>query len=251
MEAWQNYLEWIRRNPTKVSDVENGIKWASLAITIYLKRSKNSFILSEIIHKCGAVIQFCHDRAFESANVVIHHVEYSKLECFLGLLETSEVILELSGQIIGGHAGQWLVIVVVQACKAVLRLTLLFKRRQMLRHPTVEPLIRDGNRNTIPKFDTLKSGQVIRKLDPHHAALDRSWEIEGDALTGVTGKMALSSSQALYQPEASSLGPREKMELARRRSRLLWFLLRSPFYDAYTKRLLFTVLLFAQKNIPI
>lgn len=44
---------------------------------------------------------------------------------------------------------------------------LLYKRHQMLKYPTIDPLIRDGNQNSQPnnQFSKLKSGKIIRRLD--------------------------------------------------------------------------------------
>ena len=43
----------------------------------------------------------------------------------------------------------------------------------------------------------------------------------------------------------------EKTELYRRRTLMLIYLLRSPFYDRYTKKILLSFLIFAKDNIPL
>lgn len=88
-------------------------------ILVYLGRSKNALLLSEIVQQSGALIKFINDRAFEKANAIAVGFEHSKIECFLGFIETSEAILELSGQIIGGPVGKWAIIITVQILKYV------------------------------------------------------------------------------------------------------------------------------------
>ena len=54
----------------------------------------------------------------------------------------------------------------------------------------------------------------------------------------------------LSQPN-SPLSPGERRELARRRMALLRYLLRSPFYDAVTKRILAAAVEFAERHVPL
>lgn len=74
-------------------------------------------MISELLSKSGTLITFLHDRAFEKAGKVANAIPYSKVELFLGFLETSEVIFELSGSLVAGEVGKWAVILVIQILK--------------------------------------------------------------------------------------------------------------------------------------
>ena len=65
-------------------------------------------------------------------------------------------------------------------------------------------------------------------------------------------------SLALHNPPSSSkrsnsstLTPLERSELSRRRSQLFLYLLRSPFYDAVTKKILLAFLVSVRNNVPL
>ena len=54
-----------------------------------------------------------------------------------------------------------------------------------------------------------------------------------------------------FSTSSSILSPSDRRELARRRMSLLRYLLRSPFYDAVTKRILAAAVDFAERNVPL
>lgn len=60
-----------------------------------------------------------------------------------------------------------------------------------------------------------------------------------------------SSSLHLYRTLNSTLGEKERVELSRRTIALLLYLLRSPFYDRYTKERLQKFLMFLSQKVPL
>ena len=58
------------------------------------------------------------------------------------------------------------------------------------------------------------------------------------------------SSLQLHGPPAG-LKAREKVELTRRTYALFFYLIRSPFYDHYTKRRLMTTLMYFSQRVPL
>ena len=54
----------------------------------------------------------------------------------------------------------------------------------------------------------------------------------------------------MHQCDTRGLSPHERRELAGRRVSLLRYLLRSPFYDAATKKVFEAVVEFAEQNVP-
>lgn len=57
-------------------------------------------------------------------------------------------------------------------------------------------------------------------------------------------------SQSLHLDQSSNLSVAEKTELYRRRQSMLAYLLRSPLYDLWTKKLIIGILTHAQPKIP-
>ena len=90
---------------------------AFLFFSVYLRRHPKSFALGELIQKCGALVTFLNDRAYQSAHLCVQSIEYSSLEYILGFLEVSEIIIELSSLMVGGPLTKWVVIVFVQVAK--------------------------------------------------------------------------------------------------------------------------------------
>ena len=285
----QNYVEWVHNNPQLATDLENGCKWIFYLGTAYWNKSRNSLLVTELIYKAGNLLHFLNDRVFEKA--FNNEAKRDRVKFFLGLIENTEVILELSGRLAGGETGRWLVIVVVQLLKAAFRVALLVKERRMLPHPTLEPVDRSLVKE--PKFNRLpRSGRTIRSLDDKDVDFaDRPFDLNGNksnnfakltALRAV-GEAAYVTEPLLHLAARAKYGSRswrpwlvslgadvlgnachglaktrrggldraERAELWRRRTRMLIFLLRSPFYDHYTKHVLLTFLIFARDNVPL
>ncbi|CAG7729052.1 unnamed protein product [Allacma fusca] len=59
------------------------------------------------------------------------------------------------------------------------------------------------------------------------------------------------SSLQLHSQIVQRLRPEQKQELSRRQFALLYYLIRSPFYDSYTKHRLMGLLVFMSKRIPL
>ena len=83
----------------------------------YIRRSSNTLVITELIHKSGNLITFLHDRVFEQVSRFSVHFTHSRVEYFLAFLEASEVIFELAGSLAGGDGGRWAVIAVIQVLK--------------------------------------------------------------------------------------------------------------------------------------
>jgi hypothetical protein len=83
---------------------------------VYLRQTKNSLVLTELLYKSGQLLSYANDRVFEHLLAPDSPV-YGRIEALLGFLEAAECLFELSGSLAGGEVGRWTVIVTVQFLK--------------------------------------------------------------------------------------------------------------------------------------
>ncbi len=100
----------------------------------------------------------------EKAAAYSHLAHYSRLEYYLGFLETSEAALELAASVAAGEAARWAVVAAVQLMKAVLRLMLVLRQRRMVCSPAVEAIDREeaGHEERSPSMGKPEVDQFVR-----------------------------------------------------------------------------------------
>ena len=87
-ELWKKYVAWVDSHPAGVTELESVIKWISYGVSgrklacyfamhfakimslfvqraVYLRQSKNSLVITELLYKSGQVLGYINDRAFE------------------------------------------------------------------------------------------------------------------------------------------------------------------------------------------
>lgn len=140
-----------------------------------------------------------------------------------------------------------------------------------------------------PKIIHLNSGRSMRSIAAAPIGPNRSWQLQPDEFkhlksTRLNGQQQMAEVSYVLQPIAhlistaicgldswkpwlisltldffshglhgniSKLTSAEQSELWRRRYQLAMYLLRSPFYDEWTRKTLLTIILFAQRNVPL
>jgi len=58
-----------------------------------------------------------NDACIQKTIEFAHYVSYTRIERYLGFLEASEPILELSASLVAGKQGKWIVVAAVQTLK--------------------------------------------------------------------------------------------------------------------------------------
>ncbi|XP_028046008.1 peroxisomal membrane protein PEX16 isoform X2 [Monomorium pharaonis] len=226
----------------------------------------------------------------------------SKIKIWLTVVEYTETLLEVSAKKLWGPKGKWLIIVVIQLFKSILRLILVHVYKERLtKSPATPPLNREkfskavNNVQLKEGFMLKRTGTVVRSVKYSAPIEVRTWK----ALPSVTDenenltknqesernlKLAESlyvtkpllhlgcmyvTSQKRWPPWMLSLiidiaslnvfsryakkalfSKDEEEELVRRRLSLLLYILRSPFYDKYSRTKINALLDTISSSVP-
>ncbi|KAL6267010.1 hypothetical protein P5V15_000090 [Pogonomyrmex californicus] len=296
-----SYKKWIVANPQILSDIEATVRCLSY---FSFGQLRNSSLAVELIYSMPNLIVFCNDLLMYSSKS--QHLKIpqfdSKIKVWLTVVEYTEALLEVSAKKLWGPKGKWLIIIVIQLFKTILRLLLIhvYKER-MTKSPATPPLNREKFFNkTIDSmqlkegFMLKRSGTVVRSIK-YSAPIDmRTWKAlppitdENENLTNNQEfernlKIAESlyvtkpllhlgciyiTSQKHWPPWILSLiidiaslnvftrcaqktfSKGEKEELVRRRLSLLLYILRSPFYDEYSRTKINALLNTISTSVP-
>uniref|UniRef100_A0A2R5LJ45 Peroxisomal membrane protein PEX16 n=1 Tax=Ornithodoros turicata TaxID=34597 RepID=A0A2R5LJ45_9ACAR len=309
------YLEFVKANPTLASELEAVLRWVSYFTA---GRFGKSAVLSELLYSSSSLLTLLNDTILRrAANVPAHLNEVvDRLQTCLAVVEYVEVFGEIAALHLSGPGTRWVIIVILQIIKTIIRLALLLYHQQGIqRSPPIQPLNRhqvlqpnstgesdasstqDGT--SMATYSLRHSGRVVRTLAAAPPVSRRSWRLPtplgGDncssslqdklpstKLTGamlaaevvhvlrplthlsavgvlgeqswapwlVAAAMDVGSLQVLSNGRAS-LHYRERVELNRRLLLLVFYLLRSPFYDRFTKVRLLKFLGTLSTNIPL
>ncbi|KAB0391795.1 hypothetical protein E2I00_014327 [Balaenoptera physalus] len=160
-----------------------------------------------------------------------------KLLTWLSVLECVEVFMEMGAAKVWGEVGRWLVVALIQLAKAVLRMFLLIWFKAGLQtSPPIVPLDRetqaqsqDGDSSPGSQEQSYvgkRSNRVVRTLQNSKCRI-----------------LSLLS-------ERKGLTRRERLELRRRTILLLYYLLRSPFYDRFSEAKILFLLQLLADHVP-
>ncbi|KAL7731885.1 hypothetical protein ACLKA6_017458 [Drosophila palustris] len=306
----KSYEAWVAKNPDVVGDFETTAKWVSYFVA---GRISNSNVLSELVYTLSNILVFYNDRIIDKArcaneNSVIRLQSglCYRLKVTLTTLEYCEVFIEISARRLFGQTGKWLVIALIQICKAAGRLFL-------LKHSTLDiitsPPITALNRRALSKqrkaqgsaaeslpqsehsitFQLKRSGRLIRKVEGAPPIQYRDFKLHVDnadaaktqiprellnaeylyiakplihlAAMGLFGQRSWKQymiafsidlySVHVYRQHRHLMSKQQKLELSRRCINLMYFLVRSPFYDNYSKSRIERILGFVADHVPI
>ncbi|XP_011165075.2 peroxisomal membrane protein PEX16 [Solenopsis invicta] len=296
-----SYKNWIVANPQLLTDIEATVRCLSYFSFGHLR---NSTLASELIYSIPNLIVFCNDLLLYNSrrqNLKIPQFD-SKIKIWLTVVEYTETLLEVSAKKLWGSKGRWLIIVVIQLFKSILRLILVhvYKER-VTKSPATPPLNREKFNKAVNKvqlkegFTLKRSGTVVRSVKYSAPIEVRAWkplpsvvdENENLALNQESvrnlklaeslyvtkpllhlGSMYITN-QKHWPPWILSLiidlaslnvfarcakkalfSKDEEEELVRRRLSLLLYILRSPFYDKYSRNKINALLDTLSTSVP-
>nr|CAD7439306.1 unnamed protein product [Timema bartmani] len=228
-ELYLSYKKWVSANPQTVSEVESMIKWVSYLIA---GRINNSNIVSELVFSLSNILVLYNDRIIHKASHLGDVTFGEQLKIWLTVLEYSEVFIEISSRKLWGERSRWVIVVCLQIFKCIARLLLVFQHKVgIIQNPPVTPLKRQS------ASDTLYVVKPLLHLGSMYYCGQKDWK-----------PWLLSLAADLTR---GNLSQRQRLELSRRTIALLLYLLRSPFFDKYTKHHLLRLLNTLSKHVPL
>ena len=200
-EVWERYQKIVRENPETVSQLEATFKVVSYVIA---GRFEDSQVLSELVYLASNLLVLLNDTIFRQTAKVLKNISVpvERWKRFLTVLEYGEVFLEMAAQRAWGETGRWLIILVVQLTKTVLRMMLLWKHKGGFQPKPPQPALdRDqllpklkrsvskelidleenlDGENETPTFTLKSSGRVMRRLSTSPPINFRTWKLPTD-----------------------------------------------------------------------
>nr|CAD7400576.1 unnamed protein product [Timema poppensis] len=240
-----------------------------------LGRINNSNIVSELVFSLSNILVLYNDHIIHKASHLGDVTFGDQLKIWLTVLEYSEVFIEISSRKLWGERSRWVIVVCLQIFKCIARLLLVFQHKVgIIQNPPVTPLKRQSASDVqlqderrvqwqSATFTLKKSGRVIRRVEMAPPIQGRLWKPllklnlpEGEGASNNQGlstlhKFSEVSSLAGIQLHRGNLSQRQRLELSRRTIALLLYLLRSPFFDKYTKHHLLRLLNTLSKHVPL
>ncbi|KAK0159720.1 hypothetical protein PV327_010805 [Microctonus hyperodae] len=156
------YKHWISSKPKVIADIESTIRCFSYFTA---GRFTHSSFISELIYSLPNLFILINDcLIYNEKYVHLNLSQYkSKLKIWLTIIEYIEALIEISAKKLWGDTGKWMIIFVVQAFKAIMRLIIVHRNIERITCNPAIPVLNREKLNEWQKEDFSKNGFILKR----------------------------------------------------------------------------------------
>ncbi|XP_011298026.1 peroxisomal membrane protein PEX16 [Fopius arisanus] len=136
------YMQWITTKPQVISDIESTVRCLSYFTA---GRFGSSSLTSELIYSVPNLLILLNDHLLYTAKYTHLNLPQfqSQIKIWLTIIEYTEALIEVGAKKLWGERGKWLLILVVQLFKSVMRLILVHHDKERITITPIPPLNRE------------------------------------------------------------------------------------------------------------